>query len=201
MNVKAPKPRRPHGELKPLVINLAEEIVEGEGLGGLNARRLALAADCSVGTLYNLFGHLDGIVRAVNMSSIAMLGQALQQAVDAAPEDPEQRLIAMADTYFDFATQHPHRWETMFRFRSETDDDASMTEAQERLFVLLRSAVGGQLEDNVLRAMWAAVHGVAELAINRHLSGVVAGTERDYARLIVMAGLRGIAALKEEGKI
>ena len=199
MNLKTPKTRRPHGELKPLVIKLAEEIVEGEGLNGLNARRLALGADCSVGTLYNLFGHLDGIVRAVNLSSIAMMGQRLQKAVEAADDDPEARLIAMADTYFDFALEHPHRWETMFRFRSETDTDETMAKAQEQLFILLRTAVGGQLEDNVLRAMWAAVHGVAELAINRHLSGVVAKTERHYARLIVMAGLRGIAALKEEG--
>ena len=201
MILKKPKTRRPHGELKPLVIKLAEEIVEGEGLSGLNARRLALGADCSVGTLYNLFGHLDGIVRAVNLSSIAMLGQRLQKAVDAAPVDPEERLIAMADTYFDFALEYPHRWETMFRFRSETDTDETMAKAQEQLFVLLRGAVGGQLEDSVLRAMWAAVHGVAELAINRHLSGVLANTEKKYARLIVMAGLRGIAALREEGKI
>ena len=201
MESKKTKPRRPHGELKPLVVKLAEEIVEGEGLSGLNARRLALAADCSVGTLYNLFGHLDGIVRAVNLSSIAMLGQRLQKAVEAAPDAPEACLIAMADTYFDYALEHPHRWETMFRFRSETDSDETMAQAQESLFVLLRNSVGGQLEDDALRAMWAAVHGVAELAINRHLSGVLANHEKKYARLIVMAGLRGIEALRAEGKI
>lgn len=201
MNVKAPKTRRPHGELKPLIISMAEEIVEGEGLSGLNARRLALGADCSVGTLYNLFGHLDGIVRAVNLSSIAILGQSLKNALDAAEDDTEQRLIAMADTYFDFAMQHPHRWETMFRFRSEADKDETMERAQEELFLILRSAVGGKLEDNILRAMWASVHGVAELSMNRHLTGVLSGTERHYARLIVMAGLRGIEVLKSEGKI
>ena len=54
--------RKPHGELRVEALKIAEEIVVGEGLAALTARRVAGETGCSVGTLYNVFGQLDGLI-------------------------------------------------------------------------------------------------------------------------------------------
>ena len=105
------KPHRPHAELKPELIALAGQMVEDGGMGALNARRLAKAADVSVGTLYNLFGHLDGVARAVNLETVATLRTTLEAALNAAAPTTEARLTALAEAYFDFAIAHTHRWD------------------------------------------------------------------------------------------
>ena len=192
---------RPHPELKSEIVAIAERIVEAEGLDGLNARKIAQAAGCSVGTLYNLFEHLDGIVRAVNLASIRIMRADLTAGLEAAEPTVETRLIALADAYYDFAREHPNRWCALFRFRSSTPADTEIDVAQEGIFEILRMAVGGDETDDVLQALWAAVHGVVELAASHKFAGVVPGRERGYVHLIVRAGLRGISVLRTEGQL
>lgn len=197
MSRKIPKPRRPHDELRPDIIGLAGQIVDTDGLSALTARRLAGAADISVGTIYNLFGHLDGVVRALNVDSMARMGDALDAAVNAADANAEARLIAMAEAYFRFGVDHPHRWEALFRYRTTTPADGSIERARSKLQDRLIASVGSDEDPETLRALWAAVHGVAELAIADRLAGVDTDTANRYIRLIITAGLRGIAALRE----
>jgi AcrR family transcriptional regulator len=193
------KKRRPHGQLKSALIKLAEEIIEAEGLEGITARRLATSADISVGTIYNLFGHLDGVIRAVNTASLHLLHNTLKAALQSAPETVEDRLIAMAEAYVDFALSQPHRWDTLFRFRASTPADEDMHKAEALLFSLLADAAETTENPHVLRALWAAVHGVAELAVGQKLTGIDPDQSRRYARLIVQAGLRGLDAMRKDG--
>ncbi len=201
MTQNTPKKRRPHDKLKPELTALAQQFIQTDGLSGLTARRLATAADISVGTIYNLFGHLDGVVRAVNLSSLTDLHRALTDAVAEAGPDRENRLIAMAEGYFDFALTNPHRWEALFRFRATTPADDMMDMAEARLFALLQQAIGHDEDPHVLRTLWAAVHGVAELAVGQKLAGTDPAEARRYASLIVRAGLRGVDVLRREGAL
>ena len=193
------KKRRPHDELKPAFVDAAKSAIDQGGLSALSARRLADAVGVSVGTLYNLFGHLDGVVRAVNLDYLADLHADLSSALDAAGETTEERLLAMAEAYFDYACAAPHRWEALFHYRPETPPEGLIDAAEQGLFQLLRRAAGVETSDDILRALWAAVHGVVELAMGRHLSGTDDQSPRAHVRLIVMAGLRGVQLMQDEG--
>ncbi len=195
------KSRRQHDELKPEIIALAEHTIRTDGVAGLNARDLAARANISVGTLYNLFGHLDGVVRAVNMQNMASLRTSLATALSSSGPTVEDRLIAMALAYLAFAESDPHRWEAMFHYRLLTPGAAENLEAKNSLFELLRNAVGKDEDPEVLLALWAAVHGVAELAVTERMAGMESEDTNGYARLIVRAGLRGITALRETGEL
>lgn len=195
-----PKKRRPHDELVPEVIAAAVSAIEARGLAGLTARGLAGAVGVSVGTVYNLFGDLDGVVRAVNLTTLEELHETLSSALDGAGERIEDRLTAMANAYLDYARDHSGRWQALFQYRFSTvGDDPRIDAAEEKLLALLRGAAAGHARDDALRALWAAVHGVAELAMTRRLKGETGEAERRYAGLIVRAGLRGLAALDGEG--
>lgn len=188
--------------LRAALLGAAERIVTEEGHEALTARRLAQEAGCAVGTLYNLFDHLDAVVRAVNLTTLEMLRLRLEAALaPVADGPPERRLIALAETYFDLALEHPNRWAALFRRVSNRAEDPRVEAARDRLVTLLAQAAGqdGGAEGPALRALWAAIHGVTEFAAREHIAGVPAEEVRAYPALIVRVALRGFAALEAEG--
>ena len=54
-----------HGELRARLIDVAERTIAENGLAALKARDLAREAGCSVGTIYNVFEHLDELILCV----------------------------------------------------------------------------------------------------------------------------------------
>lgn len=187
--------RRQGPELKAAVISHARQIIIDEGLHGVAARRLADLADCSVGTIYNLFGHLEAVVREVNLETGAELAKALTASLAPVSASPvERRLTALATAYLDFALAHPNLWRSLFDLNGETAPDPRMTEMQAELFEILSTAAkdpAGAMDQGHLRALWASVHGVAALAVGQHLHGATLEEIRSYPAMVVRAGLLG----------
>ncbi len=188
--------KKSHDDIRTITLDAATGVIDAEGYLALNARALATAAGCSVGTLYNVFGDLEGVVYAVNLRTAHALYAALETAVQQAGRRPEDRLHALADAYFDFAVAHPRRWESLFRFRLKGKADGSVGRAGEALFDLLKDSVNGLVEDDALLALWAAIHGVVELATQQHLMFYASGSERRYLRLILDTAFKGFSAEK-----
>lgn len=188
------KTARTHDDIRSKILESATRTIDSEGYSALNARKLAKAADCSVGTLYNVFGDLDGITYAVNLGTIRKLRGQMRDAVTDSMDTAGERLHAMADAYFDFAVAHQNRWEALFRFRPRGEVDGTVGQEADALFALLRDSVDIRVEDDALLALWAAVHGVVELASQKHLIYYSSGSERHYIHLIVETALRGFTA-------
>ncbi|MEM6488211.1 MAG: TetR-like C-terminal domain-containing protein [Pseudomonadota bacterium] len=176
-------------DLKERLTVEAEAIVAAEGLEALSARRLAGAGGCSVGTLYNLFGHLDGVVRAVNRRTMTRLGRTLEEALDPT-RPPEPRLTALAEAYRTFALAHPNLWDALFRHRMTTQPDRPVEPEAEALWRTLLRAAGPDADREALSALWAAVHGVVELAAGRRLLSAEPDAAGRYLARIVRAGVR-----------
>ncbi len=188
--------KKSHDDIRAAALEAATGVIDADGYLALNARTLAAAAGCSVGTLYNVFGDLDGVIYAVNLRTANALYTALETAMKTAGRRPQDRLHALADAYFDFAVAHPRRWESLFRFRLKRKADGSVGRAGEALFNLLKDSVNGSVEDDALLALWAAIHGVVELATQQHLMFYASGSERRYLRLILDTAFKGFAAEK-----
>ena len=186
--------KKSHDEIRAVTLDAATEVIDAEGYLALNARALASAAGCSVGTLYNVFGDLDGVIYAINLRTAHALYAALEAALEQSGRRPADRLHALADAYFDFAVAYPRRWEAMFRFRLKNKRDGSVGRAGEALFNLLKDSVNGMVEDDALLALWAAIHGVVELATQEHLMFYASGSERRYLNLIIDTAFKGFAA-------
>jgi len=188
-------PKRPtHEDIREKTLAAAMATVDAEGYTALNARSLATAAGCSVGTLYNVFGDLDGVVYALNLQTARALHRALSAGVEGVAETPRDRLTALANAYLDFAQTHPKRWEALFRFRAKGPIDGAVGRQGDALFALLRDSTGGAVPDDALLALWAAVHGVVELATQQHLLYYASGSERRYLTLILHAAIKGMEA-------
>ncbi|MEO0361316.1 MAG: TetR/AcrR family transcriptional regulator [Pseudomonadota bacterium] len=196
--------RKPHDEIRAAALDHAETIVVEDGLAALSARRVAAEAGCSVGTLYNIFGQLDGLVDAVNLKTLRMLGEEVGATLASLPEGAEReaRLAALAAMYLRFARTHRNRWSALFEHRGAGPPDTKQQTVENMIFARIAAAVGfdpnaiDKRAADSLRMLFAAVHGVVAFAVNRTIPPRDA--ER-YVAIIVKVAVRGYRELIEEG--
>ncbi len=187
--------------LRGEVIAKAGTLIEMEGLAALQARRIAREAGCAVGTLYNLFGDIDGLVVAVNAETLALLGASIGSAgVVLGTLSLEERLARLAMAYVDFALAHQRRWEAVFEHRlpEGRDAPASYLEDQDRLLGVIEAAIADFVPDAngqrgiTARALFGAVHGIVALALDNRLGGRSLTELEQQVRLIVRLAAIGI---------
>lgn len=196
--------RKPLSEVRTAALQAAELIVVEEGFVALTARRVATEAECSVGTLYNIFGHLDGLIDEVNLLTLRMLGDEVGAAMAKLPSDArrEARLSALAQMYLKFARTHRNRWSALFEHRGTAPQNSRQQSVEQLIFGRIVAAAGinpSEITDRdaeSLRMLLAAIHGVVAFSVNRTIPPKTA--ER-YVSLIVQAGVRGYREMVEEG--
>ena len=168
--------------LRAALIEAAEaEIAEG-GLEALKARKLAEAAGCSVGAIYNVFDDLDALVMAVNARTFGALGRFVSEKVAAQKDaSPQTQMITMAHGYLHFAQKHTNLWRAMFDLEMSAEAQVPEWYQDELRAVFgLIAAPLAELEPEMdtreryllVRALFSAVHGVVLLGLERRISAV-----------------------------
>ena len=185
------------------MIDIAERLIAGEGLASVQARRIAQEADCSVGTLYNVFGGLDGLIISASTRTLKALGETLETAVRGAVSGSlEDQLMALALAYSGFAHRQTHRWRALFEHRMEPGKpvpDGYRAE-QEALLKLVEECLAGYIAAPVerfsaARALFSGVHGIVWLALDNKLGALGPAECERQIRFIVGAAARGVMAL------
>lgn len=188
--------------LETRMTDIAERLIAREGLAAVQARRIAQEADCSVGTLYNVFSGLDGLIIAANMRTLKALGDMLDTAVRSAGRGTlEDRLMALALTYRDFAFRQTSRWRALFDHRMEPGKPVPDTYRSEQaaLFRLIEECLQGYIADpaerfSAARALFSGVHGIVWLVLDDKLGSLGPEEAERQVRFIVGAAARGLAA-------
>ncbi len=175
---------------------VAERIVLTKGIDALSARGLAKELNISVGSLYNAFGDLDAVVRAVISKSAAMLSDRLHSAIETAAQDKRSRLVALGEAYFDFATAEPRRWWLMFEYRSDLPQDPKAQDFQIGLLEMLIIAGEADPESEQHRQffllLWASVHGLVSLACRPTIVAINPEIARTYIGDLVDSGINAV---------
>jgi AcrR family transcriptional regulator len=189
----APLSRRDRNlaDIRERAIMIAERIVLERGSDALSARGLATALNVSVGSLYNAFGDLDGVVRAVNAKCARMLSASLAAAVAGAAPDARARVVALGEAYFDFAIAEPERWWMLVERRSDAAPDLKTHDLQAGLLdMLVRAGDGAPIraaDRQFFLLLWASVHGLVSLACRPTIVAMDPGAARTYIRDLVDA--------------
>ena len=189
--------------LEARILQIAERILETDGLQALQARRIAKEADCAVGTLYNIFGGLDGLIVAANTQTLHAFGvmadAAMRRSSGAGLED---QLMALALAYLDFAIAHRKRLKAVFDHQMidpEGEVPAAYRTDQDNLFAHIERALAEYFTDpdersSAARAMFAAVHGIVAMAIDSKLGPFDARATEKQVRFIVRTMAHGLPA-------
>ncbi len=187
---------------QPRLLARATAILEREGLEAVQARRVAAEAECSVGTLYNVFGDIDGLIVAVNAETLGMLGEAVRAGADAsAGQGLGGQMHALATAYMRFALDNRRRWEAVFKHRMPSGRPVppSYLEDQARLLAVIEIVLAEVLPDRerrsaAARALFGAVHGIVALALDDRLGGQMMRELEAQLAFIVDVAARGLVA-------
>jgi AcrR family transcriptional regulator len=160
-----------HAKLRTQAIEIAKQRIQNAGLASLNARFVAKAVGCSVGTLYNIFKNIDFLIFEVNLNTLASLEDKLDQAAKQSP-NPTQAIQAIAQTYIQFSTDEQNLWLTLFehRFPNPLDTPEDYYKQRHFLFRILEQQFAllhpqSSAHDIAIeaRSFWAGVHGICTL--------------------------------------
>lgn len=156
------------------------------GLEAVKARALAQAVGVSVGTIYNLFGSVDGLVAAANQhiyAELLAIGESGLKQIEeriaenvrsgSLPATPlaltRERLLGLAGVYIDFVAANAVRWNAVIAFNRRVGSAVpdGYTEQLETLVDLVGQLLtpaprfaDANLRRQAGRALWSSVHGI-----------------------------------------
>ena len=155
-----------HGNLRDVLLDLAETALEARGQENLSLRELASAAQVAPSAPYRHFASRDDLLEALAKAGFERLLVRYQDAASAADPVP-----AVCEAYLSFSRAHPNLFKLMF-----VSDAISHGAGSPAMQVGLQSFAvfedvlrggmpGSSAEDVRLRALtvWAALHGAALL--------------------------------------
>ena len=189
-----------YAALRTRLIDAAERTIAERGLAALKARDLAAEAGCAIGTIYNVFEHLDELVLAVGSRTLAMLDAALEAARSRGPyssaEEAIADLVRLALAYLDFAARHQVRWRALFEHRIGEAHSLpdGYVEQQRVLFgqvegplAMLLPGLDDERRRVLARTLFSAVHGVVALGLEEKLVSLPLSDLRQQVVAIVRA--------------
>jgi AcrR family transcriptional regulator len=168
--------------LRERLIDAAEGAIATNGLAGLRARDLAREVGCAVGTIYNVFEHLDELVLCVGSRTLAMLDAALEAGRLRRPygstDDATDDLVRLSLAYLEFAAGHTVRWRALFEHRMSearplpqwfVDQQHQLFAQVERPLVTLLPDLDPEARRILARTLFSAVHGIVALGLEEKL--------------------------------
>ena len=193
-----------HGQLKQTLVDAAIALIAEVGTHAFTLREVARRAGVSHNAPYRHYRDRDELLAVVAMQGFQRLTAAMQRSA-ARGSDSLERLRFCGRGYVDFALRWPQHFYVMFDLPSSREKYPEYASAGQEAFNTLLTFIvacqeAGSLPDKDPRQLaltaWSMVHGIAKLAISRHLPfGRTAA--RDFADRAAKMLLAGMA--KPEG--
>jgi AcrR family transcriptional regulator len=188
-------------QLRELILDAAQDIIEASGLAGLSAREIARRIGYSPGTIYNMFQNLDDVVLNVEARVLDALDARLLGVLrgDGEVGGKVQRL---AQAYLAFTHEKPRLWNLLFEHHlpAETNLPPWYQQKLELLMGRVEEALaelfaGGREAERqrAARVLWAGVHGITSLSTADKLSVVTTETASRLVEDLVGTYLEGLA--------
>ncbi len=103
---------RERQEIRQSILAAARQIAAEEGWHAVTTRKVAELIEYSQPTIYEYFENKEAILLALLRQGYAQLVAQMQMAF-ASTDDPQARLLAMTETYWDFAFRAPELYQVM----------------------------------------------------------------------------------------
>ncbi|MEE3623068.1 TetR/AcrR family transcriptional regulator [Nitrospirillum sp. BR 11752] len=196
-----------HGNLRETLVRTALTLLEESGVEALSLRAAARGAGVSAMAPYRHFADKAALLAAVADQGYADLRDRLAEAD--AQADPRQALVEQGIAYVRFACERPALFRLMLGApvagtASGPTPPASIQAGPEKAssgYDILSARVAGLVaedrRDTAVVAAWSLVHGLACLAVDGRLHGVLGemGVPEALARQVTSLFTAGLAAV------
>lgn len=186
-------------QLRELILDAAQDIIQLNGLAGLSAREIARRISYSPGTIYNMFQNLDDVVLHVEARVLDALNARLVGVLE---EQGGGSVDRLAQTYLGFTHENPKLWNLLFEHHmpNGTDLPPWYKHKLEGLMARVEQALapmfspGDEAErQRAARVLWAGVHGITSLATADKLSVITSDSASRLIEDLVATYLLGLA--------
>jgi AcrR family transcriptional regulator len=159
-------------ELKVEIRDAARTIFVREGYQSFSMRKLAAAIGYSAAAIYLYFPSKEALFRSLVEESFARLQDSLRALTSAPARNPAERLREGLRLYVAWGLDHPDDYQIAFLLPVPTGAPYRVHQAFELLRTLVADCVpagAGRREavETSSRAVWAAIHGITSLLIQR----------------------------------
>ena len=157
-------------DLRTHLLDLGEAVIVEHGLSALKARDLAKQADCSVGTIYNVFTDLHQLALAINGRTFARLGAQVSTAKPQDVENPRAQLVA-----------NTNAWTALFEIDMAEGEDIpdwymasleALFDHIRRPVQALRPDLNAEDVEFLVRGLFSSIHGIVWLGLQKRISAV-----------------------------
>jgi AcrR family transcriptional regulator len=148
------------------IVQTAREMIEAQGVERLSINVLAEKLGVKTPSLYRYVGDKTGLLRAVNEDTVAGLFAVLGDALNS-PGTTDERLLAVAMAYRQYAQQHPITYGLAFTntIPELRPDDAEQEQGALPYQALMAEVSGEANSLPALRGMQALIHGFVMLEL------------------------------------
>lgn len=189
-------------ELKSITLKTAKEIVENEGFSKLTARRIAKEIGYTPGTIYNIFGSMDGLYFCLSEQTLNDLSQKLSDpslySKKAAVSD---NIKIMAEEYMKFAKDNKQLWLMIFNHTLPQGEDApewysdkvkNLFTPLEKLLTPLFASDKTREKITAARVLWSSVHGICFMDETDKMTLISDESSLDLANYLIDNFISGI---------
>jgi len=189
-----PKDSYHHGQLREVLLAVAEDELEERGTEGFSMRAVAARAGVSHAAPKRHFADLRALLTALAAHSFRQFTLHMQSALKELT--PMEQLLGVSERYVEYANKHPALFELQFFSNLPDRTDPELLRASDAAFSLvseLSALAASAHKDEPVKArqhrarlIWAFTHGVATLQRRAGL-----GNKQD-ATLLLKSGLPGL---------
>lgn len=168
-------PRKPKNvHLKEDLIKALRTTLKKEGLEGLDVRKIAHVAGCSVGTFYNHYRSLDDLVISFNGSTLDILSVCMFDEITA--KDTAKEIInKICRNYIAFAENNYTEWLLLLEHSLAIEIPEWYKEKSDHLFQkvaqIFQPILRGEKKETerAVKILWSSLHGICSLTLKNRL--------------------------------
>ena len=167
-----------HGNLRAALLESAERTLSQSGASELSLRELARQVGVSHAAPRRHFADKQALLDALAEDGFERLGESLRNAMTAAGDEFDARLLAFAHAYVHFATRHAALLELMFSVKHRPGAADSLRASADRAFeaplaLITEGQAKGEVvagePERVATVAWAALQGLAAMVNSQML--------------------------------
>lgn len=186
-------------ELRQLILDASQTIVERNGITGLSAREIARMIGYSPGTLYNIFENLDDVLLTLQVQLMGRTVEHLRRVP--LGEDGEKNIEALSYAYVDFALVNRRMWNLFLAHNLPAgktvpapfhDYTNSLVEIVKGALAQVAPNLSTEELNNTARTFLAGLNGIMAFAATEKGVYITPATAQTYAKDLTSTFLKGL---------
>ena len=189
---------------RELLLQVGRKLVVEKGVDALSARKLALAANSSVGMVYNVFGTMDNFVAEQNIITLNELYKKMESVV--LSNNPFNNLNRYADVLTLYIEANPNLWYLLYSSQlSVNAKRSSMAKARivKKIDVLISmqalklvKGIGAKEKRLVIKVLEMSLFALSGYLLGNSLNSKSELNRANLCKLLMNTYIAGLVSLK-----